>query len=82
METRRSLLDRLMGLAGGSFQFTQDNPYILTQLILDCSKIAECNDSVGYRSQLRAIERQSISLCHTLHTERYKRLLLIQKRKR
>ena len=67
-ETRCSLLDRLVRLAGVSLQFAQDNPYILTQLILDCSRIEECNDSVGNQSQLRPTERQSISLCYILHT--------------
>ena len=52
------------------------------QLILDSSKVVDVSGLGGYESQLRALERQSISLCHSLHTERFKRLDIIPKRKR
>ena len=67
-ETRRPMLDRLVSLADSFLQSTQDSLQISTQHILDSSASSE------YQSQLRALERQSVSLCHALHTERYKRL--------
>ena len=45
--------------------------------IVDCSNNSDC-----YETPLRALERQSISLCNSQHTERYKRFTIIPKRKR
>ena len=81
-ETRRHMLDRLVSLADSFLQSTQDSLQIFRQLFLDCNKITDSSASSEYQSQLRALERQSVSLCHALHTERYKRLSLISKRKR
>ena len=80
-EVRKPMLDRLMVLAMDLIQ-TQIDSDTLMQLILDSSKVVDVSSCVGYESQLRALERQSISLCHSLHTERFKRLVIIPKRKR
>ena len=80
-EVRKPMLDRLMVLAKDLIQ-TQIDSDTLMQLILDSSKVVDVSGLGGYESRLRALERQSISLCHSLHTERFKRLEIIPKRKR
>ena len=75
------MLDWLMVLAKDLIQ-TQIDSDTFMRLILDSSKVVDVSGLGGYESQLRALERQSISLCHSLHTERFKRLEIIPKRKR
>lgn len=52
----------------------KDKPTV-TQLILDCSNFIDFNIvKNGFQDNANALERQSISLCHTLHIERYRKL--------
>ena len=80
---REPMIHRLNMLAKDLTQ-TQYDTDTLLQLILDSSKVIDKSscDRCDYDSKLRALERQSISLCHSLHTERFKRLAVIPRRKR
>lgn len=81
-EVRKPMMDRLVVFARNMIQTPIDSETLI-QLILDSSKVVNVSGCGGYESQLRAFERQSISLCHSLHTERFKRLAIIpSKRKR
>ena len=55
-----------MGLAKDLLQTHIASDTVL-QLILDCSRIVDCSNSDSCEIPPRALERQSISLCNSLH---------------
>ena len=80
-DVRRPLLEGVLNTTHKLIQGSVAPP-ILLQLILDCSGVLGSDRIDDYSSPLRTLERQSISYCHALHTERYQRLSVIPKRKR
>ena len=54
--------------------------YDALTILLDCSKVIECQNGKSILPTVRNLEKLSKRLCYTLHTERYKRLKIIPKR--
>lgn len=75
------MLEIFLGLALGLVQDPNEHPTLI-KLILDCSKLINNNESNDNWFRVKVLERQSISLCHSLHVKQYKKFSHIPERKR
>ena len=80
-EVRPLMLELFLRLAVELVQNPKDHSTMI-QLIPDCSKLIDNNESIDNWFRIRALERQSISLCHSLYVGRYKKLSHTPKWKR
>ena len=78
-EKRRPIMDSIFSLVNELFESALASEK-LVQILLDCSKLVDCQNDRSVLPTVNKLEKLSKRLCYILHTERYKQLKIIPKR--
>ena len=78
-EKRRPIMDSIFSLVNELFEPALASEE-LVQILLDCSKLVDCQNDRSVLPTVNKLEKLSKRLCYILHTERYKQLKIIPKR--
>ena len=78
-EKRRPIMDSIFSLVNELFEPALASEE-LVQILLDSSKLVDCQNDQSVLPTVNKLEKLSKRLCYILHTERYKQLKIIPKR--